>query len=191
MMTSSMVGSMDMMESREQVIKPMMTSSWLETVKNYSELEGDSAIFSQDSVECLNWNTQDTGRAESPLRFDHEEVLHIDSSIEVDSSQDQSMNCPTNKKSNFPDPAESAVLKYSQIDCDRMKKEMELNFQTTPSDTFIRERSRNLPDTGHVNGQQNSSHPVEMLTKQCSLKMIKHYDFTIGKVVGKRLKAFP
>ena len=78
-----MVGSMDMMESREQVIKPMMTSSWLETVKNYSELEGDSAIFSQDSVECLNWNTQDTGRAESPLRFDHEEVLHIDSSIEV------------------------------------------------------------------------------------------------------------
>jgi hypothetical protein len=83
MMNSSMIGSSEMTESREQTIKPMMTSSWLETIKNYSELEGDSAIFSQDSVECLNWNTQDTGRAESPLRFDHEEVLRIDSSIEV------------------------------------------------------------------------------------------------------------
>src|SRR6218665_403811 len=77
-----------MLGSREQRIVPMMTSSWLESVNKYSELEGDSAIFaSQDSLEVLNWNTHDCGRAGSPLRFDHEEMLGIN-------DQDVSINTP-------------------------------------------------------------------------------------------------
>lgn len=72
---------MDLLGSREQRVVPLMTSSWLENVNKYSELEGDSAIFaSQDSLEVLNWNTSDNcnGRPGSPLHFDHEELLRID-----------------------------------------------------------------------------------------------------------------
>ncbi len=68
-----------MIQSREQkALPPDMTNSWMESVSRYSELEGDNALLaSSGSVQCLNWNTRDTGRAESPLRFDHEEILKI------------------------------------------------------------------------------------------------------------------
>ena len=79
---SSTFSNSPMSGSHEQRVPPEMSASWLDNVSQYTELEGDGAIFqSQDSLECLNWNTQDCGRAESPLRFDHEEVLRIDPEV--------------------------------------------------------------------------------------------------------------
>ena len=72
-----------MTDSRELGAEPInhMSSSWLENVKFYSELEGDTALLnSADSVDCINWNTRDSGRPESPLHFDHEEILAINTS---------------------------------------------------------------------------------------------------------------
>ena len=46
------------------------------SVNKYSELEGDMGMVSQDSLDCCRWN-QESGRPESPLVFDHEEVLNI------------------------------------------------------------------------------------------------------------------
>ena len=65
-----------MSNSHERTASPMvMTNSWLDAVHGYSELEADSsAIFSSQHgtvlVECVNWATQDTGRPESPLKYD-------------------------------------------------------------------------------------------------------------------------
>ena len=62
-----------------------MSSSWLENVKYYNELEGDTALLnSQESVDCINWNTRDSGRPESPLQFDHEEIMAINTSAHSD-----------------------------------------------------------------------------------------------------------
>ena len=63
-----------------------MSSSWLESVNSYNELEGDSAILS-DSLDCggglVGWAhaQAENGRPESPLQFDHEEVLRIDTDV--------------------------------------------------------------------------------------------------------------
>ena len=77
-----------MTESREQPIVPELTQSWLEAVKSYSELDCDSAILSQDSLDgvldgAAEWTAQNSGRPESPLKFDHEEIMRIDTSLNV------------------------------------------------------------------------------------------------------------
>ena len=92
MMTSlntGMVTSRDMLqhlpamaESREQPVLPELTHSWFDAVKSYSDLDNDSAILSQDSLDgVVDWaTTQNSGRPESPLKFDHDEIMRIDAS---------------------------------------------------------------------------------------------------------------
>lgn len=76
----------DLTESREQPIIPELTQSWLENVKSLADFDGDSAILSTDSLDCmvgdalLNQRGM-SGRPESPLQFDHEEILRIDTSM--------------------------------------------------------------------------------------------------------------
>ena len=72
-----------MTESREQPVVPELTQSWFEAVKSYSELDNDSAILSQDSLDgVIDWTatmtTQPSGRPESPLKFDHNEIMRIE-----------------------------------------------------------------------------------------------------------------
>jgi hypothetical protein len=56
---------------------------WVDHLNSFSELE-DSAVLSQDSLECLScaW-VQENGRPDSPLAFDHEEILRIDDDQDV------------------------------------------------------------------------------------------------------------
>ncbi len=72
----------DLMTSREQTSTPEFTNSWLANVNNYNELESDPGLMSQDSIDCLQWAHGGTnGRPESPLQFDHDEVVHIESEV--------------------------------------------------------------------------------------------------------------
>ena len=57
-----------------------MQGSWIEHINSYSEFD-DSAVMSQDSLDLVS------GRPESPLRFDHEEVLRIDPERDVCTGQ--------------------------------------------------------------------------------------------------------
>ena len=76
-------GAHDMCESREQPVVPELTQSWFAAVRSCEELDADSTILSQDSIDAVVVDavlTQNTGRAESPLRVDVNELNRIDTS---------------------------------------------------------------------------------------------------------------
>ena len=69
----------DLERSVEQRCTPPMSNSWLSSINSYNELEANAGAFSHDSLDCLSWaHGGNNGRPESPLEFDHEEVLQID-----------------------------------------------------------------------------------------------------------------
>ena len=71
-----------MMSSREQLIRPVMTESWLETVCKCPQIADDPAIFSTSGLQDSIYDARDCGgRPESPLRFDHEEILTIETDV--------------------------------------------------------------------------------------------------------------
>ena len=82
-MTSASLASHDMSESREQPVMPEMTQSWFAAVRSCDELDGDSTILSQDSLDGVVVDallTRNSGRADSPLRCDVNELNRIDTS---------------------------------------------------------------------------------------------------------------
>ena len=77
-----MSSSSDMVSSREQLIRPIMTQSWLDTVTKCPQIADDSAIFSTSGLQDSIYEARDCGgRPESPLRFDHEEILTIETDV--------------------------------------------------------------------------------------------------------------
>ena len=74
----------DLTASREQTIAPDLSNSWLTNVNHYNELDPNPVIMSTDSIDCLQCGHQvapPSGRPESPLQFDHEEVLQIETDV--------------------------------------------------------------------------------------------------------------
>lgn len=76
-----------MTQSREHRASPMVLSSasssaWLDSVNSYNELDPatQACAMSTDSLDnCIAWATgnMQNGRPESPLQFDHDEVLAV------------------------------------------------------------------------------------------------------------------
>ena len=89
-----MAGSSEMSSSSEALIRPTMTQSWLDTVRKCPGLVDDSsilgspgvlhdsAILSNSAMQHSIYDVNDYGtRPESPLRFDHEEILSIETDV--------------------------------------------------------------------------------------------------------------
>ena len=74
-----------MTHSRELRASPLVlsgsSSQWLDSVNSYNELDPGttSCAISADSLDgCLGWAANvHNGRPESPLRFDHDEVMGV------------------------------------------------------------------------------------------------------------------
>ena len=67
----------DLTESREQLSTPELSRSWLSSIHHYNELEGHTSLISQTS----STDGLQNGRPDSPLRFDHEEILQIETDV--------------------------------------------------------------------------------------------------------------
>ncbi|XP_023932122.1 transforming acidic coiled-coil-containing protein 2 isoform X2 [Lingula anatina] len=112
-----------------------LTQTWVNHMPRLTSEMDDSAVLSQDSLDCMSMSwSQENGRPDSPLQFDHEEVVRIscdpdlsDSGLQ-DSSHSETADTMGSSEGMGTD-AIVQVLKYSQAEWNTKKQEMELDFQ--------------------------------------------------------------
>lgn len=90
-----LLASCDMSESREQPVVPDLSASWYDAVRSYADLDNDSAILSTDSLDCAgpDFVAKEGGRPDTPIKYDHEELLRIDTSLHNSVRLSMSIHC--------------------------------------------------------------------------------------------------